>query len=114
MLWQKPAARQVHCRMKGSRIMAARAKRAAYVTRLDLQNVKSFKGKHTLELVEDNGCPARWTLILGDNGVGKTTATECLAHLEPVFNSIDQDGRKDPTLFVEPKVAAAPIVSSTI
>jgi GTPase SAR1 family protein len=44
---------------------------------------------------------------LGDNGVGKTTLLECLAHLEPVFNSIDQEGSKDPPVFVEPKVAAA-------
>lgn len=87
--------------------MAARAKRAAFLTQLALQNVKSFQGKHTLDLTDVEGRPARWTLILGDNGVGKTTILECLAHLAPVFNSNDQVGSKDPKMFVEPRVAAA-------
>jgi predicted ATP-binding protein involved in virulence len=88
--------------------MTARAKRAAFVTQLALQNVKSFLGAHTLDLTDAEGRPARWTLILGDNGVGKTTLLECLAHLAPVFNSTDMPGREDPELFVEPRVAAAP------
>ena len=87
--------------------MAARQKRAAFVTQLTLQNVKSFQGVHTLDLTDDDGLPARWTLILGDNGVGKTTLLECLAHLAPVFNSTDQTGSEDPPMFVEPRVAAA-------
>lgn len=87
--------------------MTARRKRAAFLTQLTLQNVKSFLGEHTLDLTDDKGRPARWTLILGDNGVGKTTLLECLAHLAPVFNSVDPGGTKDPKLFVEPRVAAA-------
>lgn len=87
--------------------MAARAKRAAFLTHLTLQNVKSFRGEHTLDLTDDDGRPARWTLILGDNGVGKTTLLECLAHLAPVFNSNDQTGSEDLPMFVEPRVAAA-------
>jgi predicted ATP-binding protein involved in virulence len=86
--------------------MAARPKRAAFVTKLALKNVKSFQGAHTLDLTDD-GRPARWTLILGENGVGKTTLLECLAHLAPVFNSNDQSGSEDPEMFVEPRVAAA-------
>src|ERR1700688_4881868 len=88
--------------------MTARAKRAAVLMQLALQNVKSFKGPHTLDLTDEDGRPARWTLILGDNGVGKTTLLECLAHLAPVFNSTDVPGREDPEVFVEPRVAAAP------
>ena len=88
--------------------MAARAKRAAFVTQLTLQNVKSFLGAHTLDLTDEDGGPARWTLILGDNGVGKTTLLECLAHLAPIFNSNDQVGSEDPEMFIEPRVAAAP------
>lgn len=87
--------------------LAARAKRAAFLTQLNLQNVKSFQGEHTLDLTDDDGRPARWTLILGDNGVGKTTLLECLAHLAPVFNSDDQSGSDDPPIFIEPRVAAA-------
>jgi predicted ATP-binding protein involved in virulence len=77
------------------------------LTQLTLQNVKSFLGAHTLDLTDGQGRPVQWTLILGDNGVGKTTLLECLAHLAPVFNSNDPGGTKDPKVFVEPRVAAA-------
>jgi predicted ATP-binding protein involved in virulence len=90
------------------RVVTARSKRAAFLTQLTLQNVKSFLGARELDLTDDDGAPARWTLILGDNGVGKTTLLECLAHLAPVFNSNDQEGSADPEMFVEPRVAAAP------
>ena len=81
--------------------MDVRLKRATFLTRLALENVKSFAGEHVLNLVEKKGNPARWTLILGDNGVGKTTLLECLAHLTPVFNSPDAKGDKDPPLVVD-------------
>lgn len=87
--------------------MAIRSKRATFLTQLTLKNVKSFDGEHILDLVDSNGHPARWTLILGDNGVGKTTLLACLAHLAPVFNSPDESGAEDPQLFVEPRVARA-------
>ena len=88
--------------------MTAEAKRASFLTQLALENVKSFLGSHLLSLTDENGRPARWTLILGENGVGKTTLLECLAHLAPVFNSNDQVGSADPEMFIEPRVAAAP------
>ena len=87
--------------------MIARAKRASFLIRLDLQNVKSFLGEQSLDLSGKDGGPARWTLILGDNGVGKTTLLECLAHLAPVFNSNDKDGVDDPKMFIEPQVASS-------
>ena len=37
-----------------------------------------------LDLTDVDGRPARWTLILGDNGVGKTTLLQCLAWMQPV------------------------------
>ena len=86
--------------------MKPRAKRAAFVTQLALKNVKSFSGSQILDLTDEEGRPARWTLIMGDNGVGKTTLLECLAHLTPQFNSVDKRPSEDPTIFVEPRVAA--------
>lgn len=87
--------------------MVARSKRATFVCRLVLKNVKSFAGEQVLELTDGHGNPARWTLLLGDNGVGKTTLLECLAHLSPRSNSHDLVGAQDPRLFVEPLIAAA-------
>jgi signal recognition particle GTPase len=49
------------------------SKPATYVIELNLTNVKSFAGRHTLNLRDAEGGAARWTLILGANGVGKTT-----------------------------------------
>ena len=34
--------------------------------------------------MDDQEKPARWTLLLGDNGVGKTTLLQCLAWMRPV------------------------------
>jgi hypothetical protein len=75
--------------------MAARARRGVFLTQLALTNIKSFAGEQTLDLTDDRGYPARWTLLLGENGVGKTTLLECLAHLTPVFND-DAEGEGDP------------------
>ena len=55
-------------------------------TKLVLENIRSFSERQELKLVNDDGRPARWTLIVGDNGVGKTTLLQCLARMRPVFN----------------------------
>lgn len=54
-----------------------------YFGSLTIENVRCFAGPQTLELrIGDK--PAKWTVILGDNGVGKTTLLRCLHALEPV------------------------------
>lgn len=50
-----------------------------YFKSLGLENVHCFGGRQELDLTADGIRPARWTLILGDNGVGKTTLLQCLA-----------------------------------
>src|SRR5215213_3965273 len=55
-----------------------------YFTSVELENVRCFGGWE-LELIDNyDGGPARWTLILGDNGVGKTTLLQCLTWVRPV------------------------------
>ncbi|MGD9545560.1 MAG: AAA family ATPase [Methylocystis sp.] len=66
-----------------------------YYRALRLANVKSFIPGTTLDLCID-GRPAPWTLILGENGLGKTTLLQCLALLRPTLNvkqSEDTDAR---------------------
>ena len=41
---------------------------------LQLENVRAFGSRQSLEFVDDNGAVSRWNLILGENGVGKTNA----------------------------------------
>jgi energy-coupling factor transporter ATP-binding protein EcfA2 len=57
-----------------------------YFTQLTLTNVRSFGKGQILDLTDAAGHPARWTLILGENGVGKTTLLQCLALMRPVLS----------------------------
>ncbi len=50
-----------------------------YFKRLTLENVRCFGEKQTVDFTDGNGKPARWTLILGENGTGKTTILRALA-----------------------------------
>ncbi|MBL7827308.1 MAG: hypothetical protein JNJ57_11795, partial [Saprospiraceae bacterium] len=70
---------------------------AAYFSSLTIGNVKCFKENQTLNLTANNGKPARWTVILGNNNTGKTTLLKCLAALEPKEASLII-GEEDSTL----------------
>jgi energy-coupling factor transporter ATP-binding protein EcfA2 len=57
-----------------------------YFYDLGVRNVRCFGPPSTLALHRD-GKLAKWTVILGDNGVGKTTLLQCLHALEPIAMS---------------------------
>lgn len=77
----------------------------AYFLNLKLSNVRCFGEEQTLDLSDSNGRPARWTVILGENGTGKTTLLQCLAMMEPVDAKTKflQLGTEDSNLGVIPK-----------
>lgn len=54
-----------------------------YFSALELENVRCFGARQVLSLADEDGSPVQWTLILGDNGVGKTTLLQCLAWMRP-------------------------------
>jgi predicted ATP-binding protein involved in virulence len=56
-----------------------------YFASIEVENVLCFKTRQKLDLCNANGFPAQWTVILGDNGVGKTTLLRCLAAMEPYY-----------------------------
>lgn len=62
-----------------------------YFSSLELENVRCFGRSQALSLTDDAGNPVQWTLILGDNGVGKTTLLQCLAWMRPLPR-INDDG----------------------
>lgn len=55
-----------------------------YFATLEIENIKCFSEKQVLDLRDHNGAVSNWTLILGDNGIGKTTLLKCLAWMLPV------------------------------
>ena len=58
-------------------------RKTIYFLNLKLENVRCFAEPQVLNLVDSRGRPARWTLLVGDNGVGKTTLLQCLAWMRP-------------------------------
>ncbi len=68
-----------------------------YFSSLEVENVKSFGEKQILDLKNIDGSISPWTLILGDNGVGKTTLLHCLAWMIPVGDSKKTDEFRDNT-----------------
>jgi len=57
---------------------------AMHFRSLALENVRAFAGQQCLNLVDETGSVSRWNLILGENGVGKTTLMQALAVMRPV------------------------------
>ena len=56
-------------------------RKALYFLSLDVENVRCFGSKQTLDLSDGNGKPAQWTILLGENGTGKSTLLQCLASI---------------------------------
>jgi predicted ATP-binding protein involved in virulence len=54
---------------------------ATYFLSLSLENVRCFGPKQTLDLSDGKGAPAQWTILLGENGTGKTTVLQSLVAL---------------------------------
>ena len=65
-----------------------------YLRALVIDNILCFKERQKLNLCDSNGYPAQWTVILGNNGVGKTTILRCLAGMEMTRYSSSQ--KKEP------------------
>jgi len=58
----------------------AEARTGTYFLSLTVENVRCFGPLQTLNLSNRDGRHASWTLILGENGLGKTTLLTCLAY----------------------------------
>lgn len=56
----------------------------AYFLSLELENVRCFSKRQKIDFSDVNGKPAQWTIILGDNGTGKTTLLQSLVAISPV------------------------------
>jgi predicted ATPase len=70
----------------------------AYFLSLSLENVRSFGEKQTISFARPDGRPAQWTIILGDNGVGKTTVLKALAGMTPA-TPYEKNNTSVPAIF---------------
>ena len=65
-----------------------------YFLDFSLENVRCFGKKQTLRLSDEKGKPYHWTIIMGDNGVGKSTLLKGLVSLAPSPKNIYGDRQK--------------------
>jgi predicted ATP-binding protein involved in virulence len=65
-----------------------------YFLDFSIENVRCYGKKQTLKLADANGNPYHWTIILGDNGVGKTSILKGLVSLAPSPKNIYGDKQK--------------------
>ena len=45
----------------------------SYIASFEIEHIKCFKDKQILKFTDENDKPYRWTVLLGDNGTGKTS-----------------------------------------
>lgn len=55
----------------------------AYFLSLELENVRCFSERQKIDFSDGNGKHRQWTIILGDNGTGKTTILQSLVLMFP-------------------------------
>ncbi len=67
---------------------------AMYFTSLQIENMKCFGKRQTLNLCDESGAVSRWVLILGNNGTGKTTLLKSLCWMHPVEETDDKKKEK--------------------
>jgi predicted ATP-binding protein involved in virulence len=75
-----------------------------YFLSIEVETVLCFKDRQVLDLSDSNSNPAQWTVILGNNGVGKTTILRCLAGMETRKSLLDNHTGIHPPL-VSPTIS---------
>jgi AAA domain, putative AbiEii toxin, Type IV TA system/AAA domain len=76
-----------------------------YFLSLELENIRCFSKRQVLDLSDGKGRPARWTILLGENGTGKTTALHFLAAHSRMYDldggiAVSRDGIDDFKFYV--------------
>ncbi len=72
-----------------------------YLLKIELDNIRCFGDKAILDLSDDNGNWKKWTIILGNNGTGKTTLLKAIALFELEKN---QSAPQTKSLLNSPKM----------
>ena len=75
---------------------------AIYIKSLELNNIKTFE-EVKLDFEKEDGNLSQWTLILGDNGTGKSTLLQCAAWMKPNI-PVGQDNGQINLDEIQPKI----------
>lgn len=73
-----------------------------YFLSLEVENIRCFGEKQILDLSDGAGKPAQWTLLLGDNGLGKTTLLQCLTWMRIAEAPMEEAKRNKIGVMVKP------------
>jgi len=65
-----------------------------YFLDFSIENVRCYGKKQTIKLSDEKGKPYHWTILLGDNGVGKTSILKGIVSLAPSPKLIYGDKQK--------------------
>lgn len=65
-----------------------------YIKNIKLKNIETFVNSTELNLTKPDGTISQWTLILGDNGIGKSNLLRFIAWMKPQlpYDASDTDG----------------------
>lgn len=75
-----------------------------YLKSVKLSNIKTFGENVELDLENTDGKLPNWTLILGNNGIGKSTLLQCIAWMKPNPPDPDSPGEELSKNDIEPTI----------
>lgn len=70
-----------------------------YIKSIEIENIKTFGEISRIDFEKLTGAFSQWTIILGDNGIGKSTLLHCIAWMKPDQN-IEINEEEAPDLII--------------
>jgi predicted ATP-binding protein involved in virulence len=76
-----------------------------YIKSLQLRNIRTFGENVELKLEKPDGTLPQWTLMLGDNGIGKSTLLHCIAWMKPNLSDPEGPGEEILVDNIQPNIS---------